>query len=208
MCFVAGALGLTGLAGNLFNASLALSAVTQVAGAAAKNKAARETASYAYQAAEATARSADFAMMRQQEATSSKLSDDRAAAAQEKLVKDIERMRAVGSISATEGRSGRLATLLTIEAERNSARMKEVLTQELESAEEQYFRDVEQIVANRDSRRNQATDIANRGYMQAQQMYQSPLSVIANVASTGLGAYTAIAPHTVAINSLAKTPTS
>ena len=45
MCFVAGALGLTGLAGNLFNASLALSAVTQVAGAAAKNKAARQTAS-------------------------------------------------------------------------------------------------------------------------------------------------------------------
>ena len=36
MCFVAGALGLTGLAGNLFNASLALSAVTQVAGAAAR----------------------------------------------------------------------------------------------------------------------------------------------------------------------------
>ena len=45
--------------------------------------------------------------------------------------------------------------------------MRESLTQELESAEEQYFRDVEQIVANRDSRRNQATDIANRGYTQA-----------------------------------------
>ena len=204
MCFVAGALGLTGFAGNLFNASLALSAVTSVAGAAAKNKAARETASYAYQAAEATYRSADFAMMRQQEATSAKLSDDRAATAQEKQAKDIERMRAVGSISATEGRSGRLATLLTIEAERNSARLKETLTQELESAEEQYFRDVEQIVAQRDSRRNQAMDIANRGYMQAQQQYQGLLPTIANVVGTGINSYTAIAPHTVAINSLAK----
>jgi hypothetical protein len=202
MCFVAGALGLTGLAGNLFNASLALSAVTGVMGAAAKNEQARQTASYAYQAAEATAISADNAMTRQQEATNAKLSDDRKATAQAKLEKDIERKRAVGKIYATEGRSGRLATLLTIDAERNSARMKEVLTQELESAEEQYFRDVEQIVANRDSRRNQATDIANRGYMQAQQMYQSPLSVIANVASTGLGAFTAIAPHEAAINSL------
>ena len=65
MCFVAGLFGITGAAGNLFNASLALSAVTSVAGAAAKNKAARETASYAYQAAEATARSADAAMIRQ-----------------------------------------------------------------------------------------------------------------------------------------------
>ncbi len=204
MCFVAGALGLTGFAGNLFNASLALSAVTSVAGAAAKNKAARETASYAYQAAEATYRSADFAMMRQQEATSAKLSDDRAATAQEKQAKDIERMRAVGSISATEGRSGRLATLLTIEAERNSARLKETLTQELESAEEQYFRDVEQIVAQRDSRRNQAMDIANRGYMQAQQQYQGLLPTIANVVSTGINSYTSISPHAAAINSLAK----
>ena len=85
MWFVAGALGLTGLAGNLFNASLALSAVTGITGAAAKNQQARQTASYAYQAAEATARSADAAMIRQQEATNSKLADDRKATAQAKL---------------------------------------------------------------------------------------------------------------------------
>ena len=204
MCFVAGALGLTGMAGNLFNASLALSAVTGVAGAASKNAQARQTASYAYQAAEATARSADAAMTRQQEATNARLIDDRKITAQKKQMKDIERQQAIGKIAATEGKSGRLATLLTIDAERTSARLKETLTQELESAEEQYFRDVEQIVAQRDGRRNQATDIANRGYNQAQQMYQSPLSVIANVASTGLGAYTAISPHQAAINANAK----
>ena len=116
------------------------------------------------------------------------------------IKKDIERKRAVGKIYATEGRSGRLATLLTVEAERNSARMKEVLTQELESAEEQYFRDVEQIVAQRDSRRSQAMDIANRGYMQAQQQYQGLLPTIAGIASTGLKSYLDIKPNMAAIN--------
>ena len=44
--------------------------------------------------------------------------------------------------------------------------------------------------------------------MQAQQQYQGLLPTIANVVGTGINSYTAIAPHTVAINSLAKTPTS
>ena len=56
-----------------------------------------------------------------------------------------------------------------MDAERQGGVMRESLNQSLESAERQYDRDVEGIVAQRDSRRNQAMDIANRGYMQAQQ---------------------------------------
>ena len=82
MCFVAGLLGITGAAGNLFNAALALSAVTGVAGAASKNKIARQQASYAYQAAERTALSADAALTAQQEALNSQLLERQADAAQ------------------------------------------------------------------------------------------------------------------------------
>ena len=112
MCFVAGALGLTALAGNLFNASLALSAVTGVMGAAAKNEQARQTASYAYQAAERTALSADAAMNAQQNAVTERLQEDRAITAQKKLEANIKELKAKGSISASEGRSGRLLGIL------------------------------------------------------------------------------------------------
>ena len=50
------------------------------------------------------------------------------------------------------------------------------------------------IVAQRDSRRNQATDTANRGYMEAQKNYQGLLPTIANVASSGLSTYLDINP--------------
>ena len=202
MCFVAGALGLTGLAGNLFNASLALSAVTQVAGAAAKNKAARQTASYAYQAAERTALSADAAMNAQQNAVTERLQEDRAITAQKKLEANIKELKAKGSISASEGRSGRLLGILLGDAERQAGVIREGLNQSLESAEFQYNRDVEGIIAQRDGRRNQALDIANRGYMQAQQQYQGLLPTLASVASTGLKSYLDIAPNAEAINAL------
>ena len=134
MCFVAGALGLTGLAGNLFNASLALSAVTQVAGAAAKNKAARQTASYAYQAAESTALSADAAMSAKQNAVSDRLEEDRAITAQKRLEANIKVLKAKGSIAVQEGKSGRLLSILLGDAERQGGVMRESLNQSLESA--------------------------------------------------------------------------
>ena len=200
MCFVAGALGLTGLAGNLFNASLALSAVTQVAGAAAKNKAARQTASYAYQAAERTALSADAAMNAQQDAVTDRLQEDRAIVGQKKLEATIKELKAKGTIAVSEGKSGRLLGILLGDAERQAGVMREGLSQSLESAERQYDRDVEGIIAQRDSRRNQAIDIANRGYMQAQQQYQGLLPTIAGIASTGLKSYLDIKPDMAAIN--------
>ena len=189
MCFIAGALGITGAAGNLFNASLALSAVTQVAGAAAKNRVARKTASYAYRAAESTARSADAALTSQQEALNSQLIERRADAAQKKLAKTIEGLQARGKAAATEGRSGRLIELIQMDIERQTAGLRESLAQSLKSAETQYGRDVSAIVAQRDSRRNEATDIQNRGYSQAMQQYQGLLPTIGNIASTGLQTY-------------------
>tara|TARA_B100000212_G_scaffold97782_1_gene71744 strand:- start:4804 stop:5388 length:585 start_codon:yes stop_codon:yes gene_type:complete len=193
MCFVAGLLGIKGIAaGNLFNAALALSAVTSVAGAASKNKIARQQASYAYQAAERTALSADAALTAQQEALNSQLLERQADAGQKKLGKTIEGLQARGRVAATEGRSGRLIQLIQMDVDRQTARIREGIQQSLESAEAQYGRDVAAIVAQRDSRRNQAMDIQNRGYTQAMQNYQGLLPTIANVASTGLQTYLAV----------------
>ena len=192
MCFVAGLFGITGVAGNLLNASLALSAVTGVASAASKNRVARQQASYAYQAAERTALSADAALTAQQEALNSQLLERQADAGQKKLGKTIEGLQARGKVAATEGRSGRLMQLIQMDVERQTARIREGIQQSLESAEAQYGRDVAAIVAQRDSRRNQAMDIQNRGYTQAMQNYQGLLPTIANVASTGLQTYLAV----------------
>ena len=197
MCFVA--LGtaltggvLTGGAAGLFGGALALSAVTSVAGAASKNRIARQQASYAYQAAEATAKSADAALTAQQEALNFQLLERQADAGQKKLGKTIEGLQARGRVAATEGRSGRLMQLIQMDVDRQTAILRETIDQSLESAEAQYGRDVAAIVAQRDSRRNQAMDIQNRGYTQAMQNYQGLLPTIANVASTGLQTYMAI----------------
>lgn len=200
MCFVALGAALSGgtLAGTsagLFGASLALSAGTQILGAAQKNKVARQQASYAYQAAERTARSADAAMTAQQEALNSQLQDRRADAAQKKLAKTVEGLKARGSVAATEGRSGRLMQLIQMDIERQVGGLRESISQSLESAEIQYGRDVQGIIAQRDSRRNEAMDIQNRGYMEAQKNYQGLLPTIASVASTGLQTYMDIKPN-------------
>jgi len=196
MCFVAGLLGIKGVAaGNLFNAALALSAVTSVAGAASKNKIAGQQASYAYQAAERTALSADASMSAQQEALNSQLLERQADAGQKKLAKTIEGLQAKGKAAATEGRSGRLMELIQNDIDRQVAGLRESISQSLESAEAQYGRDVSAIVAQRDSRRNQALDIGNRGYTQAMQNYQGLLPTIGNIASTGLQTYMDIDPN-------------
>ena len=95
-----------------------------------------------------------------------------------------------------------LLGILLGDAERQAGVIREGLNQSLESAEFQYNRDVEGIIAQRDGRRNQALDIANRGYMQAQQQYQGLLPTLAGVASTGLKSYLDIAPNAEAINAL------
>ena len=109
-----------------------------------------------------------------------------------KLGKTIEGLQARGRVAATEGRSGRLMQLIQMDVDRQTAILRETIDQSLESAEAQYGRDVAAIVAQRDSRRNQAMDIQNRGYTQAMQNYQGLLPTIANVASTGLQTYMAV----------------
>lgn len=200
MCFVA--LGaaisggtLSGTAAGLFGASLALSTATGVLGAAQKNKVAQQQASYAYQAAERTALSADAAMTAQQEALNAQLQERRADAAQKSLAKTVEGLKAKGAVAATEGRSGRLMELIQIDVDRQVAGLRESISQSLESAEVQYGRDVQGIIAQRDSRRNEAMDIGNRGYMEAQKNYQGLLPTIAGVASTGLQSYMDIKPN-------------
>ena len=201
MCFVAIGTALSGGAltagtgAGLFGASLALSAGTQILGAASKNRVARQQASYAYQAAERTALSADAAMTAQQEALNAQLQERRADAAQKKLAKTVEGLKARGSVAATEGRSGRLMELIQMDVDRQVAGMRESLSQSLESAEVQYSRDVAGIVGQRDSRRNQAMDIGNRGYMEAQKNYQGLLPTIANIASSGLQTYIDVDPN-------------
>ena len=201
MCFVAIGTALSGGAltagtgAGLFGASLALSAGTQILGAASQNRVARQQASYAYRAAERTALSADAAMIAQQEALNAQLQERRADAAQKKLAKTVEGLKARGSVAATEGRSGRLMELIQIDVDRQVAGLRESISQSLESAEVQYGRDVQGIIAQRDSRRNEAMDIGNRGYMEAQKNYQGLLPTIAGVASTGLQSYMDIKPN-------------
>ena len=111
-------------------------------------------------------------------------------------------LKAKGSIAVQEGKSFILLSILLGDAERQGGVMRESLNQSLESAERQYVRDVEGIIGQRESRRTQALDIANRGYMQAQQQYQGLLPTLAGVASTGLKSYLDIAPNAEAINAL------
>ena len=188
MCFVAGLFGITGAAGNLFNASLALSAVTQVAGAASKNRVARQTASYAYSAAERTARSADAALTAQQEALNSQLLERRADAAQKKLAKTIEGLQARGLTIASE-QAGLTVGYLLRDAERQSANARESINQALESATKQYRRNVDGLVAQRDNRRNELQSNINQAYNQIPSLG----SVLLNVATSGLNSYTSIA---------------
>ena len=139
-------------------------------------------------------------MSAQQNAVSDRLEEDRAIVGQKKLEATIKELKAKGSIAVQEGKSGRLLGILLGDAERQGGVMRESLNQSLESAERQYDRDVEGIIAQRESRRNQALDIANRGYKQAQQQYQGLLPTIAGIASTGLKSYLDIRPNMAEIN--------
>ena len=73
--------------------------------------------------------------------------------------------------------------LIQMDVDRQVGGLRESLEQSLQSAEAQYGRDVAAIVAQRDSRRNQAMDIQNRGYMEAMQNYQGLLPTIAETYS-------------------------
>ena len=187
MCAAIPALGLTSnLAGGLFLGSLAIGAVQTVQA----QKVANQQASYAYESARRSALSADAAFAAQQEALNSRLREERQAAAQRRQAASIKQLEAQGAIAATEGISGNLAALLDRDAVRQAANLRETINQTMESADRQYDRDLQGLLAERASRRNEAVDFQNQAYMQAQKA-PTLLDTVAQAATLGLNSYIA-----------------
>ena len=187
MCAAIPAIGLTSkLAGGLFLGSLAIGAVQTIQA----QRVANQQASYAYESARRSALSADAAFAAQAEATSARLREERQAAAQKRQEADIKQLEAQGAIAATEGISGNLAALLDRDAQRQAGVLRDTINQTMESADRQYERDVEGLVAQRESRRNEAIDYQNQAYMQAQKA-PTLLDTVAEAATLGLNSYIA-----------------
>jgi len=161
MCVAA--LGLTATQMGLFSAGLGIQAAQAVQG----NRAARQAANYQYEAAARSAQSAERAFAQQQEGLAANLRETRASKAQERLAAGIQGLQARGSIAATEGLSGRTAQLLAMDADRQSANLRNRINQTMQSAEGQYRRNALGLLAQRDSRLNAATDMQNQAYATA-----------------------------------------
>ena len=181
MCVVSGplALGLGKLA-PLFYAQLGLTAVTSVM----QMQQANRMAQYQGQAAVRAAESANKAFAIQQEGLASRLREERQKSAQEKQEVGKQRLQAEGAIRASE-RTGLTIDLLLADADRQAANWQDALTQTMQSATQQYGRDVKGLEAQRDSRTNQAIDFRN----QASANQRSLLDVISQTANTGLTNY-------------------
>ena len=158
-----GILGLGGTASNVFLASLGIQGAQMVQ----QNRTARQAANYQYEAARRSAESAERAFAQQQEGLAANLKETRAAKAQERLAATIQGQQARGSIAATEGLSGRTAQLLSMDAGRQSANLRNRINQTMQSAEGQYRRNALGLLAQRDTRLNAATDMQNQAYATA-----------------------------------------
>ena len=187
MCAAIPALGLTSkLAGGLFLGSLAIGAVSTIQA----QRVANQQASYAYESARRSALSADAAFAAQQEAVSSRLREERQAAAQKRQQASIKQLEAQGAIAATEGVSGNLAALLDRDAQRQAGVLRDTINQTMESADRQYERDIEGLEAQRASRRNEAVDFQNRAFTEASKA-PTLLDTVAQAATLGLNSYIA-----------------
>jgi len=175
---VTGALGQQ--VGGLFLGSLGLNAVTGLAQRSAKQAAANQT----YQAALQANRSADKSLSRQAEAYGQRLSEQRASSAQEKLAKTIQGLQARGALRASE-RAGLSLNLLARDQERQTLNQRESINQTLEAAARQYGRNIEGLIAERDSRRNRLQSNINQAYNQIPSLG----SVLLNTAVSGLNTY-------------------
>ena len=147
----------------LFLASLGIQGAQMVQ----QNRAARQAANYQYEAAARSAQSAERAFAQQQEGLAANLRETRASKAQERLAAGIQGLQARGSIAATEGLSGRTAQLLAMDADRQSANLRNSINQSLQSATAQFRRQSLGLAAQRDSRLNAATDMQNQAYATA-----------------------------------------
>ena len=187
MCAAIPALGLTSkLAGGLFLGSLAIGAVSTIQA----QRVANQQASYAYESARRSALSADAAFAAQQEAVSSRLREERQAAAQKRQQASIKQLEAQGAIAATEGVSGNLAALLDRDAQRQAGVLRDTINQTMESADRQYERDIDGLEAQRASRRNEAVDFQNRAFTEASKA-PTLLDTVAQAATLGLNSYIA-----------------
>jgi len=179
-----------GSAAKPFMARQGLNLFTKGFSAIQQRRIANQQARYAYEAARRGAEAADLAFSREVEATASRLKEERASAAQQKLTATIKGMRARAAIRATE-RSGLTIDLLLQDAENQAANLREAIAQTMDTQVRQYSRDVQAFEAKRDSRRNQQVDLQNQAYMNAQKA-PTLLDTIASVANQGLQDYTTL----------------
>ena len=166
---------------------LAASIAVSLASGLAMRSAAIENANNTYNSAVKSNESAEQSFANQQEATAAQLKETRASSAQEKLAKTIQGLQARGRIRASE-RAGLTVGLLTADAERQAANARESINQSLESATNQYRRNVLGLEADRDSRRNSLQSQINQAYNQIPSLG----SIILNTATQGLNTYAAI----------------
>lgn len=171
---------LTGATAGLFAMQLGLGAVT----AGMQMQQSNRIASYQGQAAVRAAESANKAFSIQQEGLASRLREERQKSAQESQEVSKKRLQAQGAIRASE-RTGLTIDLLLADADRQAANWQDALTQTMQSATQQYGRDVKGLEAQRDGRTNQAIDTRN----QAMANQRGLLDVIAQTANTGLTSY-------------------
>ena len=170
-------------AGGLFAASLGLNALTGLAQRSAAQSAARGVFDESLKASE----SADKSLSRQAEAFGQRLSEQRASSAQEKLAKTIQGLQARGALRASE-RAGLSLNLLARDQERQVLNQRESINQAIESANRQYSRNIEGLIAQRDSRRNQLQSNINQAYNQVPSLG----SVLLNTAISGLSSYASL----------------
>ena len=175
MCVALGAVA------PLFLGSLAIQGVT----AYAQYQKQKKIANYQYEAAARAAESANQAFMDQTEGLASRLREEKQAAEQQKFDVAKKTLQAKGAIRATE-RTGLTIDLLLADAEREKGNWTNALNQTIQSADQQYRRNLKGLEAQREGRQNQAIDMYNTASANA----PSLLGTIANVANTGLSNYT------------------
>ena len=172
---------LTGATAGLFASQLAISAVT----GGLQYIQGQKVANYQYEAAAKAAESANQAFIDQQEGLNARLKEEKQAAEQKKFDISKKTLQAKGAILATE-RAGLTVDLLLADAEREAGNWKNALEQTIQSADQQYRRNLKGLEAQREGRYNQAIDMRNQASANA----PSLLGTIANVANTGLTSYT------------------
>ena len=172
--------GLTALQ-TAFASQLALTAVTGVM----QYQQQKKVANYQYEAAQRAAESANQAFVDQQEGLNARLREEKQAADQQKFDVAKKALRAKGAIRATE-RAGLTIDLLLADAEREKGNWTNALNQTIQSADQQYRRNLKGLEAQRQGRTNQAIDMYNTASANA----PSLLGTIADIANTGLSNYT------------------